>query len=65
MSALTHTGYVSRRNLLLAACVWLLAGDEFSIETIDKEQNGEAAGTKVVMHIPVVRPEEINLSEEA
>lgn len=38
-------------------------GDDFRVEIIDKEENGVAKGTIVVLRIPVVLPHEINFTE--
>jgi len=37
--------------------------DKFTIEIIDKEENKVATGTKVVLRIPVVTPQQLNLFE--
>jgi LytS/YehU family sensor histidine kinase len=39
-------------------------GDEFRVETIDKEENGEPSGTKVTLQIPVVPPNEITWTDD-
>jgi LytS/YehU family sensor histidine kinase len=38
-------------------------GDDFRVEIVDKEENGEAKGTKVVLRIPVLAPNELNFTE--